>query len=48
MGKYGVKITLTEEAYEKLKKVKEKLGAKSWADLADKLYEYFIEGKRSA
>ena len=48
MGKYGYKITLTEEAYMNFKKVKEVLGAKSWEDLSRKLVEMVASSKASA
>lgn len=39
MGKYGYKITLTEEAYANFKKVKELLEVRSWEELSEKVLE---------
>ena len=39
MGRYGFKVTLTEEAYENLRKVKELLGARSWEEMSRRLLE---------
>lgn len=37
MGRFGVKITLTEQAYNNLKRAKELLGASSWEDFSAKV-----------
>ena len=37
VGRFGVKITLTEQAYNNLKRAKELLGASSWEDFSAKV-----------
>jgi len=42
MGKYGYKITFSEEAYRNLRTVKERLGTRTWDELSRKLLELLI------
>ena len=48
MGKFGYKITLSEEAYRNFRRLKEELGARSWEELSRMLLNRLVRKHNSS